>query len=101
MRPWTRGRGTFACRSTTPTGTSPCTCVYGADSESVATAFLGDHPTCKVLFKSKDHYDYFSRALQHDDLCADHSGADCDKYEPDLEQLLWYDMEFSLNKEIL
>ena len=28
--------------------------VYGADSESVATAFLGDHPTCKVLFKSKD-----------------------------------------------
>ena len=64
--------------------------VYGADSESVATAFLGDHPTCKVLFKSKDHYDYFSRALQHDDLCADHSGADCDKYEPDLEQLLWY-----------
>ena len=72
--------------------------VYGADSESVATAFLGDHPTCKVLFKSKDHYDYFSRALQHDDLCADHSGADCDKYEPDLEQLLWYDMEFSLNK---
>ena len=53
------------------------------------------------LFKSKDHYDYFSRALQHDDLCADHSGADCDKYEPDLEQALWYDMEFSLNKEIL
>jgi hypothetical protein len=38
--------------------------VWGTDSEAVATDVLRRHPGCKVLFKTRDNYDFLLRAAR-------------------------------------